>query len=152
MTDYIFWSFPNGGTNNLIFPCKWYLTIEVLVRLTVITHDDCLSLQGCGFLCVSKDNQHMIKPLVVSSGFTAGFNSQFIWTGKTNAAFEFPIMNNRLPIKACTLYFLISFYRLWIHNNNHHRHHYHHHHHHLYFYSTFSKSSIVLYRIHKKEK
>ena len=81
----------------MIFPCKWYLTIEVLVRLTVITHDDCLSLQGCGFLCVSKDNQHMIKPLVVSSGFTAGFNSQFIWTGKTNAACEFPIMNNRLP-------------------------------------------------------
>ena len=96
MTDYIFWSFPNGGTSNLIFPCKWYLTIEVLVRLTVITHDDCLSLQGCGFLCVSKDNQHMIKPLVVSSGFTAGFNSQFIWTGKTNAACEFPIMNDRL--------------------------------------------------------
>ena len=23
----------------------------------------------------------MIKPLVVSSGFGAGFNSQFIWTG-----------------------------------------------------------------------
>lgn len=25
----------------------------------------------------------MIKPLVVSSGFGAGFNSQFIWTGIT---------------------------------------------------------------------
>ena len=81
----------------MIFPSKWYfITIEVLVRLTVIMHDHCLSLQGCGFLCVSKDNQHMIKPLVVSSGFTSGFNSQFIWTGKTNTACEFPIMSNRL--------------------------------------------------------
>jgi len=37
--------------------------------------------KGCGFLYVSKEHQRMIKPLVVSSGFGAGFNSQFIWTG-----------------------------------------------------------------------
>ena len=71
----------------------------------MITHNDHLSLQGCGFLCVSKDNQHMIKPLVVSSGFTAGFNSQFIWTGKTNAACEFPIMNNRLLLSMYIVFF-----------------------------------------------
>ncbi|KAL9969319.1 hypothetical protein ACROYT_G021518 [Oculina patagonica] len=37
--------------------------------------------KGCAFLHVSKEHQSMIKPLVVSSGFGAGFNSQFIWTG-----------------------------------------------------------------------
>ncbi|XP_068698496.1 uncharacterized protein [Montipora foliosa] len=37
--------------------------------------------KGCAFLHVSKEHQSMIQPLVVSSGFSAGFNSQFIWTG-----------------------------------------------------------------------
>lgn len=37
--------------------------------------------KGCAFLHVTKQHQPMIKPLVVSAGFGAGFNSQFIWTG-----------------------------------------------------------------------
>lgn len=40
-----------------------------------------MSRQGCAFLHVSKQHQPMIKPLVVSAGYGAGFNSQFIWTG-----------------------------------------------------------------------
>ena len=52
-----------------------------------------LSLQGCAFLHVSKEHQSMIKPLVVSSGFGAGFNSQFIWTGKLTVTHMLVINN-----------------------------------------------------------
>ena len=87
--SYIFiaaWNFTFHS--NLAFPSPPLLSLSLPPDYTV-HHCSYLknvltfmSWQGCAFLHVSKEHQPMIKPLVISSGFGAGFNSQFIWTGK----------------------------------------------------------------------
>lgn len=59
----------------------YFMALYLWHQYTMVRTYLLVSWQGCAFLHVSKQHQAMIKPLVVSAGFGAGFNSQFIWTG-----------------------------------------------------------------------
>ncbi|XP_014790800.1 uncharacterized protein LOC106884095 [Octopus bimaculoides] len=50
--------------------------------------------KGCAFMYVDKSRQDTVRPLVISHGYGAGFNSEFIWTGLRDYSSIFAMLVN----------------------------------------------------------